>query len=473
MSIFRTLHRSLLALFVIVVVGIIALAHYSISKTVAEQSRAQQQSISPALSLIVDELMQPLHVAQTLSKARELQSLMGAQSIDEEAVATSLQRLHKEFGMYFFIASEKSRRQYDSDGEIIELLPEQVEWYFQFKRDPREAIADIGKWEDPHFYIDIKIYSDDGEFLGFFGTGQNLDHFLTLFAQYKQRYGYDFVFVDENQVVTLSSDPALVAAHAKYVNLQELDWFQQLDERSKQLSSLNNLLINFDGQDYLIAEVSIAPFDWTMYLLSPLQARQTAISNAFLLSVLTLLLVIFALFFVIYHLLFYFKRDAQEGFASDPLLRLANRNKLQVKFADYQYQKRPVAVIMIDMDNFKTVNDTHGYKAGDQVLRQVIRMLMLEIRDEDSIGRWGGERFILMLPDYTPQAAETFAEKLRSRLASMTLNTGSTPIQVTASFGVSFTDRECSLTMVSVQAEMALKQAKADGRNKVVLKLLD
>ncbi|MEP2650875.1 MAG: GGDEF domain-containing protein, partial [Paraglaciecola sp.] len=76
MNIFRTLHRSFLLLFAVVVIAIVTLTHISISKIVAEQSRVQQQSNSPAFQLVVEQLMQPLHIAQTLAKAKELIELM-------------------------------------------------------------------------------------------------------------------------------------------------------------------------------------------------------------------------------------------------------------------------------------------------------------------------------------------------------------------------------------------------------------
>ena len=170
MNIFRTLHRSILLLFVVVVVSIVTLVHFSVSKIVAEQSRAQQQSHSPAVELIVEQLMKPLHISETLVKAKELQDLMGGQTIDEQAVFASLKRLHREFGMNFFIASEKSRRQYYSDGTITELIEGDVSWYFKYKNSAQNEIADIGKWEDTHFYIDLKVFDDNQRFLGFFGV---------------------------------------------------------------------------------------------------------------------------------------------------------------------------------------------------------------------------------------------------------------------------------------------------------------
>ncbi len=90
MNTFRTLHRSILVLFAVVVIAIVTLVHFSISKIVAEQSRAQQQSLSPAISLIVEQLLKPLHISEALGHSTELVDLMDGETIDQEAVLQNI-----------------------------------------------------------------------------------------------------------------------------------------------------------------------------------------------------------------------------------------------------------------------------------------------------------------------------------------------------------------------------------------------
>jgi len=89
---FRTLYRSILILFAVVVISIVILVHFTASKIVAEQSRAQQQSISPAISLIVDQLLKPLHISQTLAEAKGLQDNVKSKNNDEPAMFQMLER---------------------------------------------------------------------------------------------------------------------------------------------------------------------------------------------------------------------------------------------------------------------------------------------------------------------------------------------------------------------------------------------
>jgi diguanylate cyclase (GGDEF)-like protein len=468
-NIFHTLHRSILILFAVVVVSIVFLVHISVSKIVAEQSRAQQKSHSSALQLIVEQLMQPVHISQTLAKAKELNDLMRNPLDNEEQIFTTLKRLNKEFSLNFFIASEISRIQYDSKGKKIELTEGKVDWYFRYKAQPENAMADIGRWQDPQFYIDLKIYDDEGNFLGVFGVGKSLEAFTHVFNEYKKTYGYNFIFVDQNKDITLTSDPELLIKDVTFKNLADLPWFQTL-EPEQQHTSLNNLLLQINGQQALIAELNIEPFDWTLYIITPLQYRQTEISRGFIISVVTLLAVIFGLFLLIYNLLYYFKKDMQK---INILAELGNRNKITLKYEKLMSEEQSVSLALINLDNFKLINEIHGRNAGDIVLRQVAQMLQNDTREIDTLGRWAGEDFILLMPNTGPHEAVAVCQKLCIKLAAMTITTGTTSIQITGSFGVSFTATARTLSQVLTAADDALFSAKRDGKNMVRLQLIE
>jgi diguanylate cyclase (GGDEF)-like protein len=471
-NIFYTLHRSILMLFAVVVLSIVFLVHISVSKIVAEQSRAQQQSHSPALQLIVEQLMQPLHISQTLAKAKELNDLMRDPLDNEDQIFTTLKRLNQEFSLNFFIASEISRTQYDSQGKKIELTEDKVDWYFRYKAQPENAMADIGQWQNPQFYIDLKIYDDEGNFLGVFGVGKSLEAFTQVFNEYKKTYGYDFIFVDQNKDITLTSDPELLIRGVTFKNLADLPWFQTLDLEQQQ-TSLNNLLLQINGQESLIAELNIQPFDWTLYIITPLQARQTEISRGFIISIVTLLAVIFGLFLLIYNLLYYFKKDIQKIKQIDVLTELGNRNKITMKFEKLIYEEQSISLALINLDNFKSINETHGRNAGDIILRQVAQMLQSDIRETDILGRWNGDEFILLMPNTGPHEAVAVCYKLCRKLATMSITTGTTSIQITGSFGVSFTATPRSLSEVTSAADDALFCAKRDGRSMVRMQLIE
>ena len=126
-----------------------------------------------------------------------------------------------------------------------------------------------------------------------------------------------------------------------------------------------------------------------------------------------------------------------------------------------------MAVLMVDIDHFKRVNDTYGHLVGDEVLRRVARQLGGALRTSDAIVRYGGEEFLLLLADVTLDEALRAAERARSTIEAQTLYVGDAPIQVTVSMGVEVQDPREPLGTTVERADAALYEAKRRGRNRV------
>jgi hypothetical protein len=367
MNMFRTLHRSILVLFAIVVVAIVTLIHFSMTKIVAEQSRAHQISLSPAVKLVVRQVIEPLHIAETLSKSKELREIMqfsaaNDASFNEKQILETLKRLEQEFEMGFFVALEEQRMQYNSDGSTIKLIEGDVNWYFKYRDMPEKSIGDIGKWEDTHFFIDIKMFDENNQFVGFFGVAKSLSQFIDVFEAHKATYGHDFIFVDPKGSVMLSSDPALNASKSNFNNLKDLSWYQQTVNQmgidsdtalaaDASVQNINNELVTIDGQDILIAQVNLDLFNWTMLLMSPLNKQQISISNGFMFSAISVLVVIFLLFLIIYNLLYYFRKDIQNDGLVLPYCKMQSDEKIKYLVNSKAYEK-DAYLVLIQLNDF-------------------------------------------------------------------------------------------------------------------------
>jgi diguanylate cyclase (GGDEF)-like protein len=128
---------------------------------------------------------------------------------------------------------------------------------------------------------------------------------------------------------------------------------------------------------------------------------------------------------------------------------------------------RPLAAIVLDIDHFKTVNDTYGHAVGDTVLRDVAARLRAQTRDSDILGRVGGEEFALILPE-TSDAAQT-AERLRATVASTAIQTDRGPVDTSISVGVAYLRPDDDLANLLDRADAALYRSKAGGRNQVTI----
>lgn len=136
-----------------------------------------------------------------------------------------------------------------------------------------------------------------------------------------------------------------------------------------------------------------------------------------------------------------------------------------------QHAGQDLALLMLDIDHFKNINDQFGHDAGDQVLRQLGQMLRQSGRQTDSIARFGGEEFILLLPDTDRQAAISLAERLRTQVQSIRIGGH----RLTISLGISSLNagQAASFAWLFKQADLALYQAKHAGRDQVVAQPVD
>ena len=129
--------------------------------------------------------------------------------------------------------------------------------------------------------------------------------------------------------------------------------------------------------------------------------------------------------------------------------------------------KRPISLIMVDIDHFKRVNDHYGHDAGDKVLARIGSVLAHNLRQPDAVGRWGGEEFLVIVPNDDAEAAAHLAERIRGFIKTNPLE--EVPEQITASFGVAQLRPEQGPDQLLYQADMALYKAKSDGRDRVVI----
>lgn len=166
----------------------------------------------------------------------------------------------------------------------------------------------------------------------------------------------------------------------------------------------------------------------------------------------------------------------QHESVTDPLMGIKNRRYFDQKICEEvalsKRYKLPLSLILLDIDNFKKINDTYGHKIGDEVLKNIASLILGIVRDTDVAARYGGEEIVIVMPNSGKAEAELLAERLRSIIEKTTVATIDTTqevVQVTVSMGICsmshvITDRDALIE----EADEALYLAKKQGRNRVV-----
>ena len=174
----------------------------------------------------------------------------------------------------------------------------------------------------------------------------------------------------------------------------------------------------------------------------------------------------------------YFKRmrdyneQLQDLASHDPLTKVFNAGAFY-HACDHQIHvsqrnQQMFAVLFIDLDHFKSINDNHGHAVGDEVLRKVAQTLQATVRRSDIVGRIGGEEFSVFLPNTPIKGAESLAESLRQAIESIYLEVQGQRIKITASIGVAVQSLgHTNIQVIQQQADQAMYEAKRGGRNRV------
>ncbi|HEY3494275.1 MAG TPA: diguanylate cyclase [Polyangiaceae bacterium] len=159
--------------------------------------------------------------------------------------------------------------------------------------------------------------------------------------------------------------------------------------------------------------------------------------------------------------------------SNDPLTGIMNRRAfgaaLEREFAQAERLGIEISLLLLDVDRFKSVNDTYGHQAGDRVLTAIGQLLPKMLRTYDYAARWGGEEFVIALPHADQENGVSVAERVRSAVAALTLTTGGgEPLPVTVSIGVAARTRSDTPAQLLERADQAMYAAKRNGRNCVV-----
>lgn len=168
-----------------------------------------------------------------------------------------------------------------------------------------------------------------------------------------------------------------------------------------------------------------------------------------------------------------YQRKLEVMASTDKLTGAANR---QV-FEEYFHQaldkanlsQTPISVLLVDIDHFKKVNDSYGHSIGDLVLKTVTNLLRSQLKQQDILCRWGGEEFLVLLPEMDLSHAAELAERFRDSISQRELKVNGVHIAITVSIGVAEYQKLEPAEDLIKRADLALYQAKEAGRNQVVL----
>jgi diguanylate cyclase (GGDEF)-like protein len=455
--------------------GAISLIGYHVSKQAIRDAIIGQDlplTSSNIYSEIQKDLIRPVLISMTMAHDTFVRDwvLQGEKNVGE--MARYLKEVRQQHGAFSsFFVSDRSNNYYTGDGILkrISSFEPRDAWYYrvsgmsedyEINVDPDLANSDLLT-----IFINYRVFDYDGNYLGATGIGLTVDAVRQLLDQYEQRFNRKIYFVNtrgemvefgkqKGQGTDLRASAGIGALLPTILAEKHGSWQYEAD-----------------GDSHILHVNYLPELKWYLFVeqnesVALAGVRQTLYTNLAISLFVTLVVV-----FIIHFAFSRYQGRIESMASTDKLTGLLNRHAFTILIdklvAELRREPRPVALLMVDIDHFKAINDSHGHLAGDAVLERIATTLLSSLRTSDLAVRWGGEEFLLVLKGCGPDEAWRIAENLRTAVAAAEVVLPGKTLRVSISIGIAAFDHAEPPTQAIDRADSALYKAKQNGRNRV------
>ncbi len=444
---------------------------------------ARTQVVESTLPLTLDALsadlqqdfVQPILFASSMAANTLLVDWVERGEQPSAAVQAYLSRIQAQHGATTaFFVSERTRRYYHSSGILKTVSPRspQDAWFFRLRSSvaPYEVnldrdTADLNRTT---VFVNYRLLDARGRFLGAVGLGRSTSLLARRIEQAERINQIQVLFLDGNGRSLFGAQP------------QQEPLLRQLGP-GPQRSALGRRILGQprgafqyrQGQEWVyLRSKHIPELRWILVVSQPLRIPTGLLWQSLLQISLTALFTLILALLLVLQLTGRHHHKLARLAHTDPLTGALNRASFPARFRRLQTAAaatgQPLALVLLDMDHFKAINDHFGHLSGDTVLRRVAEVIVDHTRPQDALFRWGGEEFVLLLPNCTAEQACGVARTLSPALRSAPVLAEGVKLAPTLSAGVTAIGAGESADAVLARADGALYAAKRAGRDRVM-----
>lgn len=448
-------------------------AHNSIVRQIAETTLPLTSD--NIYSEIQRDLLRPVFISSLMAQDTFVRDWILSGEKDNKDIIRYLKEIQHRYGtLTAFFVSEKTKNYYHPDGVIKKIRETDPldKWYYRVREmnAPYEINldTDTADRQSLTIFINYQVHDYSGRYIGAIGVGLAVEAVGNMIDTYQNRYGRRIYFTDREGRITLHS--------SNYKGPENIRRIPALSGLAIQILTTPSNSLTYEENDktvYLNSRL-VPEFGWFLMVEQVDDPEEKRIFRTLMGNLAISLVTTVIILFLVNLTIGGYQRRLEEMACTDKLTGIANRQIFDMLFDQaFRYSKRrkgSLSAVMFDIDHFKQVNDTYGHPAGDLVLQVLARTVQEQIRDSDILCRWGGEEFILLLPDCDINHAEKVAEKIRLAIENqISVPYGNKTISITASFGVAqLLPVDAKLDLVK-RLDDALYDAKKKGRNRVEL----
>ncbi|MEX6503535.1 sensor domain-containing diguanylate cyclase [Pseudomonas zhanjiangensis] len=428
-------------------------------------------------SEIQKDLVRPVLISSMMARDTFVRDWVMAGEQDVEQMTRYLREVQAHYGaVTSFFVSERTRTYYQTQGVLKQVKPDEPRdaWYFRVRemQAPYEINVDVDLANQDRLtvFINYQVFDYQQRFIGATGVGLTVDAVIELIDDYQTRYGRSVYFVDGSGRIVLTGASGGPLGAGVGQALSEVDGLEELLAKLPRPRD-GNFEYHEHGRTHFLNVRFIPELNWYLYVDKHENGAVAGIRQSLYLNLLICLLVTAIVLSLVSLALRRYQARIGALATTDALTELPNRRGFDLlanqAIQEARRNQGPLCALLLDLDHFKQLNDSHGHLAGDEVLRGFARRLGDNLRQADIICRWGGEEFILLLKDTTPEQARQLGEKIRQQVEQSRFSYAGSELRITASIGLAELQAGDALDQLIARADRALYRAKQTGRNRL------
>lgn len=450
------------------------IAHESLSGRIADE--ALPLTSNNIYSEIEQDLLRSVLISSLMAHDTFVRDWTLDGERDPQQIIRYLREIQNKHGTTTaFFVSDETRNYYHPDGILTQVSADNPgdAWYFRVREmnDPYEINVDADTADRSRLtiFVNYRVTDYNGNYIGATGIGLSVRSVAELIENYQQRYGREIYFVDREGNVTLHGED--------FEGVERLQDWPGLRERATRILANPSASVSYarpdDGRTVYVNSRLIPEFDWYLIVQQPESRAEAWVLNTLFLNM-GIALAITVLVGVIGWMTVRGYQDRLEKMAStDALTGSASRQVFGLIFDHVTRTARrrntPLSLLAIDIDDFKQINDERGHAAGDTILYTLAGIFREHLRETDTVCRWGGDEFVILLTDCGLDDAGGIAEKIRTTVADAPIRHGRHEFRVTLSIGAVEQQNYEGLSAVIARADDAMYESKRQGRDRVTL----
>ncbi|MDR9435826.1 MAG: diguanylate cyclase [Thiohalophilus sp.] len=371
-----------------------------------------------------------------------------------------------------FYISERTHNYYHPSG-VIKTISENDpddQWYFRTKEinEPYEINLDFDTADRGRLsiFINYRVTDYNGNFIGVTGIGLSVDRVAQLIENYQQRYNREIYFINRRGEVTVRG-----SQYEGADSLQKRDGMSRIATLILANPSASASYQTSSGETVYVNSRLVPELDWYLIVEQAESAADSRVLDALLANIFIALLITALVLMIAWITFRRHQKRLEEMATTDKLTGAANRHVFELIYNhDIPAARRgnnPVTLTCLDIDNFKILNDSYGHQCGDNILRSFTEIVRNHIRASDTLCRWGGDEFVILMNGFDKQKTQQRAEMIREDIENHLFRCDGEYVNVTISVGVAEYQNDDSLTDLFKRADAALYTSKKEGRNRV------